>query len=189
MIIDVVDGSDPDLAKRGVADINAFYDNALIAPYDSLQGGRAIILQDRSLTALRSMVEAIIRRASRPGQIHLLRIHGHGNQASQLVGGWELFGIGPAISLSNLAFMRPTLRRLAPYFARSGRAQLMGCNVGQAPLGPMFLQGLADLWGVPVSAGKQLQYAGGDMTLEFEGPVETAYPRRQGSGWMDVSMG
>ncbi|GEM_PF-4422265 len=189
MVIDVLDGTDPELLEATVSDIrkSGEYLNPDLADPDlGTPALQPVVIRGGSLYGVRMMVDEVIRRVGRSRRIRLLRIHGHGNQTAQLVGGWEVFGIGPALTLPNLGLLRPTLKRLAPWFSPLGRAQLMGCNVGQAPFGPMLLQGLADIWGVPVSAGKDLQYSGNGNGVSYEGPVETAYPRRGGSQWMEI---
>ncbi len=42
--------------------------------------------------------------------------------------------------------------------------------------GRRMLEGLADAWGVPVSAGVARQRVGGATTFRFEGRVHRAYP-------------
>ena len=80
------------------------------------------------------------------------------------------------ISHDTLRRDRVTLQSLQSIFAPYGTVQLMGCETGGGPEGRRLLQGLANLWRVPVSAGVHTQFAGGATTFRFEGRVLSAFP-------------
>jgi hypothetical protein len=165
MIIDVVDVVDQNLMTGEVADIQA--------------GGGDPIVMYGMCNAVGDMVQRVVTRASRPGSINLLRLHGHGAPGAQNVGaGEEDMDVHWAgISTTNFSALEPTLARLTNFFASDGRAFLLGCNVGQGTAGSRLLQDLARVWRVPVTAGIQTQYGGtGASTFRFEGPVITAHP-------------
>lgn len=145
-------------------------------------------------------VKKIIERA-RDHRIALLRITGHGNR-----GTWISVAIGDPVHTrerSEAAYQRlradwksyidvvhvdklkGILKRLTPLFAQFGSAEIHGCMIGtQRDL----LQTLANIWGVPVSGGLDLQYGGAYVTNDYGelvsntftllGPVFTAYPGR-----------
>jgi hypothetical protein len=80
------------------------------------------------------------------------------------------------IALQNLREIRPVLARLRPIFGPYGCVQFMHCETGGGPNGRRMLQQVADILGVPASAGVQTQYGGGTKTFRFEGPTFTAVP-------------
>ena len=146
-------------------------------------------------------VNQIIRRCQ-GFRMAMLRFIGHGNE-----GTWMSIAVGnpfherehgiqtPAykamkadwrsyISLAHLADHLPTLVRLKPYFAPYGSVELHACRIGSQTA---MIKRLADLWGVPVSGGWNIQSVGlfpiydrwgyeMTPTQVFEGPVFTAYP-------------
>jgi hypothetical protein len=136
-------------------------------------------------------VQKIINYVGNDQEIALLRFHGHGNH-----GTWFTIEAGDPVDLSekspeaykalaadengyltekNFHIHKLTLARLTPYFAPYGSAEHHGCRVGRNSRGVLRL--LADLWGVPVTAGNPDQYGGGGgSTYVFEGATFTAYP-------------
>ncbi|WP_196233176.1 peptidoglycan-binding protein [Sphingomonas segetis] len=117
-------------------------------------------------------------------QIMLLRIVGHGASGVQAismgVGGWvetvgskEVRHFYPhqttSMSASNVATLPPSLRGI---FGSWGNLELHGCHVAQGPQGREFVRKLADVVGVPVTAGKGTQRSG----LRFLGSTFTAAP-------------
>jgi hypothetical protein len=164
MIIDVVDGTDPQLVNGEVADIRE-------------AGGDPIVMYGMS-NAVASMVDQVILRAGATGTIDLLRLHGHGSAGSMYVAAGEEDQDRNLSSIN--VFTRgagPSVRRLRAYFAPGGRAMLLGCEVASGRAGKLLIKSLADVWNVPVSAGSRTQYGGNAATtFRFEGPVYTAYP-------------
>jgi hypothetical protein len=122
------------------------------------------------------MADQVVARG-KPGNVMLLRIHGHGNRGLQNVSGGEINGAPhmAAISTQNFAQLQPTLARIKSVMLPFGSVQLLGCDVGGGK-GSLLVQRLADTWGVPVTAGLHTQFAGGDQTFRFEGPTITAVP-------------
>ena len=60
---------------------------------------------------------------------------------------------------------------------RGGHVQVDGCNFAQGPSGEALLTYLSQIWGVPVSGGREVQFAG---TLGLEGTTVTASPDGRG---------
>ncbi|MDQ8160107.1 MAG: DUF4347 domain-containing protein [Gemmatimonadota bacterium] len=81
------------------------------------------------------------------------------------------------ISLETVRLVRASLEQLRPLFAKMGSVELHGCHVGAGATGMRLLQQLAEIFGVPVSAGVGGQIFGSLSAPRFEGPVRTAFPR------------
>lgn len=66
---------------------------------------------------------------------------------------------------------------LAGHFAPNGHVEIHGCNFGQGPFGEAFLVELSEIWGVPVTAGREVQspYSPG-----LDGTTVTASPDGKG---------
>lgn len=160
--IDVVDGTDPSLVNLEASDIRA-------------AGGDPIVVFGMS-NGIEFVTRQIVARG-RPGNVMLLRFHGHGNQGLQNVTGGEINGAPhlAAISLSNYAQIEPTIARIRRVMLPFGSIQLLGCDVGGGR-GSQLVSRLATTWGVPVTAGLHTQFGGGNRTFRFEGPTVTGFP-------------
>jgi hypothetical protein len=81
------------------------------------------------------------------------------------------------IGNDNLSVLRPFLEKLRPIFGPYGCVQFMGCSTGSGTEGRRFLEAMADIFGVPVSAGVDIQYGGVALyPLGFQGPTNTVVP-------------
>jgi peptidoglycan hydrolase-like protein with peptidoglycan-binding domain len=163
--IDVVDGTDPSLIELEATDIR----NA---------GGDPIVLHGMS-NGVAVAMNMIATRAKGAGTVALLRFHGHGGPGGQNVSaGDSADGAAhmAAIDVTNLPFILPALMSIRHVFAPFGSVQMHGCQVGGGKKGPVLLQSLANIWGVPVSAGINDQLGGGRNTFIFEGPVLHGFP-------------
>jgi putative peptidoglycan binding protein len=163
-IVDCIDVFDPSLQQLEANDIRR-------------AGGNPVLIG-----GMCNGVEQAINQILGAGQnVFLLRFHGHGARgvASVSSGHGEL---DPGmihradIALQNLATIRPVLARLRSLFGPYGCVQFMHCETGGGPSGRRMLQEIANLLGVPVSAGVHTQYGGGTLTFRFEGPTFTAIP-------------
>ncbi|MEO8137126.1 MAG: hypothetical protein ABI831_24500 [Betaproteobacteria bacterium] len=142
-----------------------------------------------------------IRKRAMGQRIGALRFTGHGNK-----GTWISVALGdpvhgeiagkPAnysdmeadwpsyIDYAHLGKMMPILQKLAPSFAPFGFVEAHCCQIGKQT---QLLEGLADIWGVPVSGGLDNQRVNDAYydqwgnkiltTFSLRGPVKTAYPR------------
>lgn len=162
--IDVVDGDDPSLVNLEAADIR----NA---------GGNPIVVYGMS-NGVEVVMNEILNRAQGPGRVALLRFHGHGGRGSQNVSGGHINGAPhlAAISDDNFSQIRGKLQRISHIFAPFGSTQLLGCDVGGGAKGKSLISKLANVWGVPVTAGLHTQFGGGKQTFTFEGPTVTGFP-------------
>lgn len=109
----------------------------------------------------------------------LLRFHGHGapGLAGVSMGHGELrTGELSGIEIDNLVTLTPTLERLRDIMGPYGCVQFMHCSTGAAVDGIDFLQYIADILYVPVSAATTNQLGGGETTFAYEGPTHTAIP-------------
>jgi hypothetical protein len=158
-------------------------------PVEIKKAGGNPLLTGGMCNGVQAVVNEIRQEATGPSSILLLRFHGHGHAGSMGLakgkGGWtdqsgNKVYVGPEemsqIAVENIARLSPVLRTLAPYFVLFGSVELHGCHTGQGAAGSSLLTTLANLWGVPVSAGKNVQYGGAGQTFTFEGPVVTVYP-------------
>jgi hypothetical protein len=156
-------------------------------------GGAPLLMTRHPLSGLEDAIQRIITYVGNDDEIALLRFHGHGNH-----GYWFTVEAGDPVDLkekdpkayralaadwhgylSNENFHKHklTLAKLKPYFAKFASVEHHGCNVGKhsQPL----LHKLANLWGVPVSAGQTIQYGAGKTAYVFEGTPFTAYPHHK----------
>jgi hypothetical protein len=142
---------------------------------------------------LESVIQRIIAQANGPDSIGLLRFDGHGNH-----GHWWTISVGEVVDLAKensqeykavakewhsyidtkhvddlAAVLQPLKHYLAPY----GSVEHHGCSIG-GPNGRPLVRKLANLFGVPVTAGVGLQSVTPDpnVALRFDGPTFTAYP-------------
>jgi hypothetical protein len=122
--------------------------------------------------------------------IALLRFHGHGNHGTwftiaasdpvdlkaadpnafaMLAADWHGY-----LDLKHFDAHKLTLAKLTDHFAKFGSVEHHGCRVGTNS--QALLRKLAELWGVPVTAGRPDQYFGGGTSYAFEGATFTAFP-------------
>ncbi|MFQ1701097.1 DUF4347 domain-containing protein [Loktanella agnita] len=111
-----------------------------------------------------SMIGHIIRTAGRRGVIDVLQIHSHGTPGTMFSG---------RLNAQTAQTLIGVFRQLTPYFAPDGQVFLKGCETGQAPA---LLRPLAQGFGVPVTAGFQVQFVGGASHDVFIGGTATALP-------------
>ncbi|WP_426957167.1 DUF4347 domain-containing protein [Muricoccus radiodurans] len=161
--VDLVDGTDPSLVTLEARDITQ-------------AGGTPIIVYGQS-NGLQYAMQQIAARA-RPGKLALLRIHGHGNKGMQNVTGGEIYGAPhmASISLERFEESVPALMLIRDRFTGFGAVQLLGCEVGGGAQGKALVRRLAQTWGVPVTAGVNTQFGGGNRTFRFEGPTVSGFP-------------
>jgi Putative peptidoglycan binding domain len=162
--IDVVDGTDPSLVALEAADIT----NA---------GGIPIVVYGMS-GGVDFVMSQIRARASGSNSVDLLRFHGHGTRGIQNVTGGDLNGAPhlAAISDDNFPQVATSLGRIRHIFVEFGCVELLGCSVGGGPKGRSLVGKLANVWGVPLTAGVFDQLGGGRNTFRFEGPTVSAFP-------------
>lgn len=119
--------------------------------------------------------------AASPGNVFLLRFHGHGasGDASVSTGQGEL---DPSTQERGDIWNDPgiihTLGRLAPIFGPYGCVQFMHCQTGRGSQGRLLLSTIASALGVPATAAVHDQSGLGDGNLPFgfTGPTVTAVP-------------
>jgi peptidoglycan hydrolase-like protein with peptidoglycan-binding domain len=160
--IDVVDGTDPSLVALEANDIRS-------------AGGNPIVVFGMS-NGIEFVSRQIVARG-RPGNVMLLRFHGHGNRGLQNVTGGTIDGAPhlAAISLSNYSQIEPIIAPIKTVMLKFGSIQLLGCDVGGGR-GSQLVSRLAGTWGAPVTAGLHTQFGGGSATFRFEGPTVTGFP-------------
>lgn len=161
-ILDSVDVTDPSLSTMEVADITR-------------AGGRVIQRAGMS----NGVGQAIQDIVSQGSNLFLLRMHGHGAPGN--IGMSDGHGVPGQhrtdFDSATIAAISGELGRLRSVFGSHGCVQLMACNTGQGPQGRSLLRQLANIWGVPVSAAIQTQFAGGlAKSIRFEGPTITECP-------------
>jgi peptidoglycan hydrolase-like protein with peptidoglycan-binding domain len=163
-IIDCVDVFDPSLNNLEAKDIVK-------------AGGNPILIGGMS-NGVEQAITEILGVAS-PGQVFLLRFHGHGNSGiagiSHGQGGFagEHYS---SIHTSNWAYMQPIISRLRPIFGPYGCIQFMHCSTGSGPNGRQILKNIATATGVPATAAVNTQFGGGLDTFRFEGATHTEFP-------------
>jgi hypothetical protein len=159
-------------------------------------GGHPLELTRHPGHGIEDAVQRIITSVGNSAGIALLRFHGHGNY-----GTWFTVEVGDPVDLieekhdqaayrdlaadkasyltkDNFDAYKLVLGKLTPYFEPFASVEHHGCKVGAHS--QALLQKLADLWGVPVSAGRPDQISGGINSFIFEGSVFTAYPAKVG---------
>lgn len=161
-ILDSVDVTDPNLASMEVSDITR-------------AGGRVVQRAGMS-NGVGQAIQDIISQGS---GLFLLRMHGHGapGNIGMSDGHGEAGYHRTDFDSTTIGRISGELGRLRSVFGPHGCVQLMACNTGQGPQGRSLLRQLANIWGVPVSAGIQTQLAGGlSKSIRFEGPTVTECP-------------
>lgn len=164
-VVDCIDVFDPSLSKLEAKDIRR-------------AGGNPVVIGGMC----NGVERAVSHILSKSQNIFLLRFHGHGTRgvASISTGHGELdpdmIHRGD-ISLSNLEDIRFIIARLRGVFGPYGCVQFMHCQTGGGVKGKILLRKIADILGVPVSAGVLTQYGGGLRTFRFEGETRTEVPR------------
>ena len=170
-VVDVVDIGDPVMSGSRIHSLR--------------QAGGNPIRLGLMCAGVEQMVTDVIRQAGSYGKVALLRITGHGN-----LGRWFTVSVGDVvdskpkdqkvlateyhsyIDWGHIDKLAPTLSRLKGYFAPYGMMEHHGCSLGSRMHTRLLMHRLADLWGVPVSAGVGMQYG----ALYFDGQFFTAYP-------------
>ena len=153
-VITSVDLGDPALQ----VDIDAF----------KREGNDPIVLGGMC-NGLQQMVTEVTSRA-RFGHVAALRFDGHGN-----LGRWLTISVGNVahlkgqayeeieqedmsyISSTNFQKVSSVISLLTPIFAPIGFVEHLGCRLGSVKETQKMLKKLADLWGVPIRVGTQLQ--------------------------------
>lgn len=162
-------------------------------------GGKPVMNERRVGHGVEDAMSRIRKRAE-GHKIGALRFFGHGNR-----GTWISVALGDPvhaldegryqdydamaadwpsyIDYAHLEKMKPILKTLAPSFAPYGFVEAYSCRIGKQT---RLLEGLADIWGVPVSGGVDNQPGGGQSkdqrgnivpsTFSLTGEVNTAYP-------------
>ena len=119
--------------------------------------------------------------AASPGNVFLLRFHGHGapGDASVSTGRGEL---DPTTKERGDIWNDPgiikTLSRLAPIFGPYGCIQFMHCQTGRGPQGRLLLSTIASALGVPATAAvnDEAGLGAGNLPFGYSGPTVTAIP-------------
>ncbi|WP_428658407.1 peptidoglycan-binding domain-containing protein [Runella sp.] len=122
-----------------------------------------------------------IRNTAELKNVLLLRLHGHGSPGVQVLSsgtrGGHYSDVRGLFFTKSFEIVKNVFAELRPIFSPYGSVQLMGCSVGRGEKGYRLLHGLAEVWGVPISAGMNTQFGGGGIsTFVFEGPVRTIFP-------------
>lgn len=160
-IVDVIDFSSP----------SATIDNPQTDPgaswamgYILSQNIDATLVLVEPTDSLSDVMGLIVQTCRARGRIDLIRFNGHGSPGDLLHG--ELNEV-------TAASQRATLSRLRPLFNPGAEAYLLNCWVG---LRHQILVHLAEAWHVPVSAGRERQVWGKDISsVRFEGPTLTGH--------------
>ena len=123
-------------------------------------------------TNVASMVDGILAQAGdRP--IGTLRIEAHSESGVMYAG---IKG-GDIVSRYSFLDFAPQFSRLAGHFAPDGRVEIHGCNFAEFGGGEALLAEFSKLWGVPVTAPRQLQLA---LIPGMEGSTVTVMPDGKG---------
>ncbi len=142
-------------------------------------GAQPFVNYPRSLEQTRVIYMQMISHF-KGSNLSLLRFHGHGNSGTQVIFGGttksERYNLLTPWLLESKEG-RQIFKGLRPAMSRYGSIQLNGCSVGRGAEGRKLLRLLADVSGVPVSAGTSTQFAGGrSATFFVEGKIETQCP-------------
>lgn len=132
------------------------------------------------------MVRRVLAKAD--SSIKHLRFHGHGYPGCQGIAMGNKRSSNPydCISSKNFDIVSPMLKLLGEKLSSGAKVDLLGCNVAQGQEGSALLTKLAKLWGVPITAGINTQFAASpkvdlsraseNVSLTHEGPTKTFYP-------------
>lgn len=182
-IIDAVDVTDPSLMDTEAADL--------------IDAGGSPIITGGMSNGIVDVANRVQQAAQTSGSVVLLRFFGHGaagamgfSDGTGVIRWRETVGkkttkhvryIDERVELSSLTpetlpKVQFALGRLTSVFSEFGSVELHGCKVARDAAGRRLLERLADLWRVPVTAGRKTQLAGGKSTFRFEGPIYTAVP-------------
>jgi Putative peptidoglycan binding domain len=122
-------------------------------------------------------------QAASPGDVFLLRFHGHGAPGvagvafgrGDLPGAWDERS---DIDEDTLSATLPMLARLSGIFGPYGCVQFMHCETGRGPKGQRVLRRIADALGVPATGAINDQYGlgGGNLPFGYNGPTTTVVP-------------
>lgn len=143
-----------------------------------LVGGNPILIGGMS----NGVQQAVTEICSVARNAFLLRFTGHGGPGRARISGGrgelDLSYEGKTgINASNIDQFQAVLSRLRPVFGRYGVVQFMHCSVGQGSKGTIFLTKIANIFGVPATAGINTQRSGGGLpSFRFEGPTKTVAP-------------
>lgn len=159
--------------KRGASWPDTYADEA-----DDIRsaGGRPFLLGGtcNGVEQAVSMISAGARMA------FLVRFHGHGHPGSVAVSaGVTGMAERNKINPETLPMIRDALLHLRSVFGPYGSVEFMGCETARGVEGRDFVQHMAWIFGVPVTAGVNDQYGGDVSTFRFEGPTYTAFPPGQ----------
>ena len=139
------------------------------------RAGGTPILNFGMCRGVRVVKHEIHARAKAGGTV-LLRFHGHGSPGEMGISVGTGAHASSEFGVTYLDSLAQFIASLAWIFPALGSAELHGCRVGAGQNGRRLCRGLAQAWGVPVTAGIRSQYGGGPSTFRFEGPVYTAFP-------------
>ncbi|MBL8234257.1 MAG: peptidoglycan-binding protein, partial [Bryobacterales bacterium] len=151
--IEAVDVTDPMLTETAVPELQK-------------QKANPIMLGGTS-NGVDQLMRLIGLEARGMGSVLLLRFHAHGGPGLVAVshGTRKISpGIDPNHELTVLneitvGKLRPVLESIAPIFANFGFVEFHACKVAQGGKGEKFLETLADIWRVPVTAPLSSQSA------------------------------
>jgi hypothetical protein len=145
--------------------------------------GASPIVLGGMCNGLEQAITMVLRVA--PPELFMLRFFGHGapGAAGVSTGHGELTG-GRQRDLVRTADLEDDYEtqfqytRLRGLFGPYGCVQFMHCSTGHGTTGQRFIEAMAGLVSVPVSAGIDTQYSGGSNweTWFYEGPTRTRVP-------------
>ena len=183
-IVDCIDVTEDFIARTEKDKEYALY------PFQKL-GCRPVVVGAMS-NGVEQAVNQILQHVGSSSNLILLRFHGHGNVGVQGISfgtrafvdnqGNDVFieaDNRSSIESDNIKKITHILKRLHSIFGVYSSVQMHGCSVAgpRGSKGEKLLKELANIWEVPVSAGRWSQYDGNIVnTFKFEGPVFTAFP-------------
>ena len=162
-VIDSIDRSDFDDPKW------ATNEHEMLAPFGQT------VLEFFGMSHGSPVVMNEILGNARPGEVVLLRFHGHGSPGHMIIGSGRIV-TGSSLDRRYGKGFWQFLQKFRSVFAPFGSIEMHGCRVGKGAEGRKLLSGMADAMGVPVSGGIQTQYGGDSTTFRFEGPTTTICP-------------
>jgi hypothetical protein len=135
---------------------------------------------------VRMIITDIVERA-RNHELVLLRFHGHGKPGSLRVSGKSKITLPDRrvikipddcqsnISRQNLPVLTPILQLLGPYFSVYGSVEFHSCRVALGDENEEFLNKLANIWQVPVTAERISEDNIPETTFRFTGGPKRLY--------------